>query len=194
MRVCQPDRPKLGRTLSALACLVFARSGRTLTGCRWHRVAMTDTERQPSIQERFFADMACFGCGPANAKGLQLRSYPADGGTIATFSPWPEHDNGLGFLNGGIICTLLDCHSATPMILEASRLGLLSAETPLPFVTAGLDVRYLRPTPLHEPSQLRAFAASASEDEVVVDVELVFDGKVRAAATARWRRWRPRPT
>ncbi len=154
---------------------------------------MTEAERQPSIQERFFPDLTCFGCGPANAKGLRLRSYPADGGTIATFSPWPEHDNGLGFLNGGIICTLLDCHSASPMVLEAARLGLLPGETPLPFVTAGLDVRYLRPTPLHEPSQLRASTASASEDEVVVDVELIFDGKVRAAATARWRRWRPRP-
>ena len=105
-----------------------------------------------SIQERFFAGLTCFGCGPANEKGLRLRSYPiADGsladGTHAEFVPWPEHDNGLGYLNGGIICTVLDCHSATPMVLEAERLGL-TADSALPYVTAGLDVRYLRPTPL----------------------------------------------
>lgn len=152
-----------------------------------------------SIQERFFPDLLCFGCGPANAKGLRLRSFP-DGAanvedeavTVADFTPWPEHDNGLGFLNGGIICTVLDCHSATPMLLAAERLGLMSGSTPLPFVTAGLDVRYLRPAPLHETSQLRAVVTAADGDRMAVDVELLWDGKVRAAGTAVWKRWRTR--
>ena len=52
--------------------------------------------------------MTCFGCGPANPRGLRLKSYVGDGCVTATFMPWPEHDNGLGFLNGGIIATLLD--------------------------------------------------------------------------------------
>lgn len=50
--------------------------------------------------------MTCFGCGPANPRGLRLQSYLGDGHVTATFTPWPEHDNGLGFLNGGIIATL----------------------------------------------------------------------------------------
>jgi len=145
-----------------------------------------------SIQERFLADMQCFGCGPANPKGLRLRSFVADGGTVASFAPWPEHDNGLGFLNGGIICTVLDCHSATPMIVEADRQGLL-AEGMLPFVTAGLDVRYLRPTPLHLPSDLHARIVAADESEMTIEAELHSDGKVRAIALATWKRWRPRP-
>ena len=69
-------------------------------------------EPSPSIQERLVPELTCFGCGPANERGLRLRSHPSDDGVVATFTPWPEHDNGLGYLNGGIISTVLDCHSA----------------------------------------------------------------------------------
>lgn len=48
-----------------------------------------------SIQERLYPSLPCFGCGPSNPKGLQLRSYPGDGVVTAAFMPWPEHDNGL---------------------------------------------------------------------------------------------------
>src|SRR3954447_5424006 len=92
-----------------------------------------------SIQEQLYPGLTCFGCGHANPAGLRLRSYSGNGLVTATFQPWPEHDNGLGHLNGGIISTLLDCHSAAAVALEAESRGW----TPLPgadlaFVTAGL--------------------------------------------------------
>lgn len=145
-----------------------------------------------SLQERFFPDMTCFGCGPANSKGLRLRSFPTKTGTLADFTPWPEHDNGLGFLNGGIICTVLDCHSATPMLLEAQRMGLMDGAVPLPFVTSGLNVHYLRPTPLAGPTRLLARVADAGETQMEVEVELWADDKLRAQGRATWKRWRPR--
>lgn len=146
-----------------------------------------------SIQDRLFPGMTCFGCGPANDKGLRLKSYPGADAVVAAFRPWPEHDNGVGFLNGGIIGTLLDCHSAAAVLHEADLRGW----RPLPgaalaYVTAGLDVRYLRPAPLHEPVQLRAAVTSVTEPEMTAEVELAWDGKVRAVATALWKRWRPR--
>lgn len=146
-----------------------------------------------SIQERLYPSLPCFGCGQTNARGLQLKSYPADGAVTALFTPWPEHDNGLGNLNGGIISTVLDCHSAAAVMLEAERQGW----PPLPgadlaYVTAGLDVRYLRPAPLHDTVELRAVVTSAAEPEISAEVELLWDGKVRATATALWKRWRPR--
>ncbi len=152
---------------------------------------------QPSIQEQFFPEMTCFGCGPANAKGLHLRSFAANDGepgnaTIARFTPWPEHDNGLGYLNGGIICTLLDCHSATPMFVRAEELGLLGQGALLPYVTAGLDVSFVRPTPLLETLELHAEVIDVEDKAARVSVELRFDGKTRAAATALWKPWRPR--
>jgi acyl-coenzyme A thioesterase PaaI-like protein len=146
-----------------------------------------------SIQDRLFPDMRCFGCGPANERGLRLRSFPAEDGVTAEFLPWPEHDNGLGYLNGGIISTVLDCHSAAAVMHEAHRRGWGGQPgAGLTYVTAGLDVRYLRPAPLTEPVTLIAVVTEASEEQMTADVQLHWDGKPRAAAVALWKRWRPR--
>ena len=146
-----------------------------------------------SIQDRLYPDLPCFGCGPSNPRGLQLKSHAADGFVVARFTPWPEHDNGLGYLNGGIISTILDCHSGATVIHEAEQRGWHALDgAALPFVTAGLDVRFLRPAPLDAEVELRGTVASASESEIVAEVELFYDGKARAAATALWKRWRPR--
>jgi acyl-coenzyme A thioesterase PaaI-like protein len=155
--------------------------------------ATEDAEEPVSIQQRLYPQTLCFGCGPINTKGLQLRSYAKDGVVVATFQPSPEHDNGLGYLNGGIIATLLDCHSAAAVLLEAEANGWRALPgTVMPFVTAGLDVRFLRPAPLYGAVELRAAVLRASEQEITVDVQLVADGKTRASALASWRRWRPR--
>lgn len=147
-----------------------------------------------SIQERLYPDLPCFGCGHGNPDGLRLRSYPADdGGVIAEFHPWPQHDNGLGYLNGGVICTVLDCHSAAAVMQEADKRGWGPlGDAALSYVTAGLQVRYLRPAPLREPVELRAAISAASEAEMTAEVSLWWDGKPRAEATALWKRWRPR--
>jgi acyl-coenzyme A thioesterase PaaI-like protein len=149
---------------------------------------------ESSIQERLYPDLPCFGCGPSNEKGLRLRSFPADDGSVvADFVPWPEHDSGLGYLNGGIIATVLDCHSAAAVVCEADRRGWPAlGGALLPYVTAGLDIRYLRPSPLHEPVRLRAVITAASAEEMTSSVEIVWQDKPRAQATATWRRWRPR--
>ena len=146
-----------------------------------------------SIQARLYPDATCFGCGLANPKGLHLQSYAQEAAVVATFTPWPEHDNGLGYLNGGIIATLLDCHSGAAVLHEADRRGWEAFPgAAYSFVTAGLDVRYLRPAPLLEPVELRAVIAAADESVITVDVELVWDGKPRAEASTLWKRWRPR--
>jgi len=59
-------------------------------------------------------------------------------------------------------------------------------------VTAGLGVRYLRPAPRQATVDLRGIVVSACEAEIVAEVELVWEGKTRAAGAARWVRWRPR--
>jgi acyl-coenzyme A thioesterase PaaI-like protein len=146
-----------------------------------------------SIQDTYVPDLTCFGCGPANDRGLRLKSFPSGNGAVATFVPWPEHDNGLGYLNGGIAATVLDCHSAAAVMVESARRGwTVAGGPPLQYVTAGLDVRYLRPTPLREPLELRAQVVEAAETQMTVEVEIVWDGKPRAAASALWKRWRPR--
>ena len=148
----------------------------------------------PSLQDRYYPDLRCFGCGPSNTEGLRLRSFDAgDGVSRAEFTPRPHHDNGLGYLNGGIIATILDCHSAAAVTHEAYVRGWPPiAGTPLPYVTAGLDVRYLRPAPLDHPITVLARIVEASEQEIKAGVWLEWDGKERSRAVARWRRWNPR--
>jgi acyl-coenzyme A thioesterase PaaI-like protein len=150
--------------------------------------------RIPSLQETYFPDLPCFGCGPANEKGLRLRSYPGEDGLVtAQFTPWPEHDNGMGYLNGGIIATVLDCHSAAAVTHEAFNRGWPPLPgAALPYVTAGLDVRYLRPAPLTETVTLYAEVTEAGENEMTAHVWLEWDHKPRAEVTAHWKRWRPR--
>jgi acyl-coenzyme A thioesterase PaaI-like protein len=156
------------------------------------------TEHTRSIQERLYPDHPCYGCGHANERGLKLRSYESEtvvgsGLVVGTFHPWPEHDNGVGYLNGGIISTVLDCHGAAAVILEADRNGW---EPPpgalLPYVTAGLDVSFRRPTPLDEDLSLEAELLESSEAEMTVLSRIVFEDKVRAEARAVWKRWRAR--
>lgn len=147
-------------------------------------------DEELSIQERLYPQLTCFGCGHANPAGLQLRSYPGEGSVTATFIPRPEHDNGLGYLNGGIISTVLDCHSAAAVTLEAHGRGWVPVPgAALPYVTAGLDVRFLRPTPLSEPLELLAAITAADENQMTADVEIRWDGKPRATAVAHWKRW-----
>lgn len=147
----------------------------------------------PSLQDRYFPDLPCFGCGPANVDGLRLKSYPDGEQVVAAFTPWPQHDNGLGFLNGGIIATVLDCHSAAAVVHTAYERGWPPLPgAALPYVTAGLDVEYLRPAPLTATVRLVGWILDASEESMTARVELHHDGKPRAAATALWKRWRPR--
>lgn len=146
-----------------------------------------------SIQESLYPELTCFGCGHANPDGFHLRSYREGELTVAEFTPRPEHDNGFGFLNGGIISTVLDCHGAAVVMWEAAARGWETPPgAPVPFITAGFAVRFLRPTPLGPAVQLTARPVSVAEDAIVVDAALEVDGKTRAEMTADWRRFRPR--
>jgi len=156
-------------------------------------VCRPDSNLTPSIQESLYPWLTCFVCGPANPRGLQLHSYEDGATAVGNFTPWPEHDNGLGFLNGGIIAAVLDCHTAAAVFSEARRRDFRAlGDAALPYVTAGIDVRYLRPTPLHATLELWATVEDASETEMAAVGELRADGKVCASARTMWKRWRPR--
>jgi uncharacterized protein (TIGR00369 family) len=101
---------------------------------------------EESIQDCQFSDGECFGCGPMNVRGLQIKSFPrADGTFLARWSPRSEHTNGAGFVCGGILSTVLDCHSA------AAAAQALSAVA----VTKEFSIEFVRPTPM-EPLELVA--------------------------------------
>ena len=63
-----------------------------------------------SLQDTYATESVCFGCGPANPKGLHIKSFAQGDEVVAEWTPQPHHEAFTGALNGGIIGTLLDCH------------------------------------------------------------------------------------
>ena len=138
-----------------------------------------------SIQESLYPESTCFGCGQSNPDGLRLKSYRAEDGVVASFIPRESHSNGMGSLNGGIIATVLDCHSGAVVLLESaggdSSLGEL-------WVTAGLEIRYRLPTFLDAPCELHARIIERTDSSMRVSATLSMDGKTRVQAESRWAR------
>ena len=129
-----------------------------------------------SLQEKYAPKSICFGCGPANEKGLHIRSFPENGEVIATWHAEPYHEAFPGILNGGIIGALLDCHSNwTAAYFLMKRDGLDQAPCT---VTAEFHVKLLRPTPSNVPITLKAHVVDSSEDRATVEAELIANGKV----------------
>lgn len=142
-----------------------------------------------SLQERFAPNSICFGCGPANRDGLRIRSLPEGEETVAAFLPAPYHEAFPGMLNGGIIGTLLDCHSNWTAAWHLMRSRGL--DEPPCTVTASYEVRLRRPTPSGEEVHLRARVVEADDDRVVVEATLEAAGKVCATSTGTFVAVRP---
>lgn len=135
----------------------------------------------PSLQERYAPDGRCFGCGPANAQGLRIRSYPLEHDAeevVADWTPSRHHEAFEGVLNGGIIGTLLDCHSNWTATRHLMRLR--GADRPPTTVTLDYAVRMRRPTPSSGPVHLTARVVDSSEDRATVEATLSADGEVTA--------------
>lgn len=101
-----------------------------------------------AVQDRWAPKSICWGCGPANAHGLRIKSFEEGAELVARFSPEPYHHAFPGMLNGGIIGALLDCHSNWAATMHLMRRAGL--EAPPCTVTADFHVMLKRPTPLGE--------------------------------------------
>lgn len=132
----------------------------------------------------------CYGCGKNNADGHQLKSYWQESDdsaavTIAHYSPQPQHTAIPGFVYGGLIASLIDCHgtgSAAAMAFkqENREMGTLP---PLRFVTAALNVSYLAPTPMGVELELVGTFSEVKEKKVVVEITVTANGVVCAKGT-----------
>ena len=135
---------------------------------------------------------ACFGCGPANERGLRIRSLPAaedEGEVVCEWRPEPHHEAFPGMLNGGIVGTLLDCHSNWAAAYHLMRRA--GAERAPCTVTAEYSVRLLRPTPTDTTLSLSARVVESAEDRAVVEATLKAGGKVCATCRGTFVAVRP---
>src|SRR6266550_1525807 len=132
-----------------------------------------------SLQEKFAPNNSCWGCGPANAEGLRIRSFPQDGEVIAEWKPESRYEAFPGVLNGGIIGTLLDCHcnwAAAFYLMEKAG----ADRTPCT-VTADYAIKLLRPTPTNASVFLSAKVVDSTDDRATVEGTLTGGGKVCAS-------------
>ncbi len=131
-----------------------------------------------SLQETYAPKMACFGCGPANEKGLHIRSFVSGNEVVCEWTPEPHHEAFPGVLNGGIIGTLLDCHSNWAAAWHLMQKA--GIDYPPCTVTADYAIKLLRPTPTNGPVRLVATIADSTEDRAIVDATLIANGKICA--------------
>lgn len=135
------------------------------------------------LQDLYPDDFAhCYGCGRLNAHGLHVKTEWVEGEGVAIFQPAPHHIALPGFVYGGLIAALADCHAmATAAGAAMVTAGQVPGRDPTPrFVTASLQVDFLRPTPLGPPLRLRARPVEVKERKVVVEMG-VWSGDVECA-------------
>lgn len=138
-----------------------------------------------SLQANYPEDFShCYGCGRLNAHGLHVRSEWIADRAIARFRPEPWHTAMPGFVYGGLIASLVDCHAmATAAGAAMLAAGATPGRDPTPrFVTASLHVDYLRPTPAGVELVLEGRAADVGERKVIVEVTLRAGGAECARA------------
>jgi acyl-coenzyme A thioesterase PaaI-like protein len=124
----------------------------------------------------------CYGCGRLNEHGLQIKSHWDGQSTVCTFTPRREHMAIPGFVYGGLIASLIDCHgtgTAAAAAYQAAGRAMDSLPA-LRFLTGSLSVKYLKPTPLGPPLELRGEIREVKGRKVVVDVSLMVNGEVTA--------------
>lgn len=142
----------------------------------------TDDQNVTAIQDHI-PHNHCYGCGPENPDGMQIKSYWDGTESTCTYLPRPEQCAGpTQYLYGGTIASLIDCHSVCTSIANYyQRDGFEIGEGPAIWcVTGGLDVRYLKPTLIDRPVELSAKISECTEKKTVLECTLSSDGVVTA--------------
>jgi len=124
----------------------------------------------------------CFGCGPLNAHGLQIKSFWAGDEVVCAWRAQPQHIGYPGVLYGGLIASIVDCHCIwTAAAWTARAAGVeLDESTRVRYVTASLKLNYRQPVPIGSPVELRARVTDLGERKAVVSCT-VHSGSTLAA-------------
>ncbi len=139
-----------------------------------------------AVQDFYPDDLAhCYGCGRLNAAGLHVQSRWDGDETVAVLTPAAHHTAIPGYVYGGLIASLVDCHGTGSAALAALRAaGHAPGSQPPPrFVTASLKVDFLKPTPMGPPLEARGRVVELKPRKVIVDVTVTANGDVCARGT-----------
>jgi acyl-coenzyme A thioesterase PaaI-like protein len=132
-----------------------------------------------AFQDCYPDDVAhCFGCGHLNRAGHQIKTHWDGERTITRFTPRPEHTAVPGFVYGGLLASLIDCHStgSGAAALARARGEDIERDGAPRCVTGSLEIRYVAPTPLGPELEIRGFIEQVKGRKVVVRSELYAEG------------------
>ena len=122
----------------------------------------------------------CYGCGRLNERGLRIRTYWEGEESVTRFRPRPEHTAIPGYVYGGLLASLVDCHgtgtAAAAMYQQDGR--SMDSLPAYRFVTASLHVDYLAPTPLDAELEIRGRVKEIKGRRVVVEATVSANGKI----------------
>ncbi len=141
---------------------------------------------QKAFQDNYPDELShCYGCGRLNEHGLKIKSYWDGEQSVARFTPSDHHIAIPGFVYGGLIASLIDCHCVgTAAAASYKDRGLdIKDQTGIRFVTASLQVNYLAPTPLGVELEIRATVTQVKEKKIVIEAKVIADTKICATGT-----------
>ncbi len=124
----------------------------------------------------------CYGCGRLNEQGLQIKSYWDGEESVCKFQPRPSHIAIPGYVYGGLIASLIDCHATGTAAAAIYRYENrpMGSQPDVRFVTASLKVDYLRPTPIDNVLELRGRVKEIKPRKVIVEINLMAKGEITA--------------
>ncbi|MDO8650649.1 MAG: PaaI family thioesterase [Undibacterium sp.] len=125
----------------------------------------------------------CYGCGRLNTHGYQIKTHWDGDESVTRFTPAAYHMAVPGFTYGGLIASLIDCHSTGTAAAAMYRAEGRDMDT-LPsfrFVTGSLHVDYLKPTPITGTLEIRGRVKEIKGRKVVIETTVLVGG----VATAR---------
>lgn len=131
-----------------------------------------------ALQDLFFPQNRCFGCGPANPEGLHLKSYESSDGTfVAEWTPEERYAGPPGVVNGGMIAVPMDCHATWAAMHAFSE---AHGGEPVGAVTAGYSVRLVKPMPIGQRVTFRAEVTERTDRKAKVSVVASIAGETLA--------------
>jgi len=147
------------------------------------------TPNRVAIQDLYSDDFAHrFGCGRNNPSGHHLKSFSEGDEVVAHFTPDNRQISLPGFVYGGLLASLADCHAMATAAADAEQAAgrALGSGLVMRFVTASLRVDYLKPTPLGIELEIRGRVTERSEKKAIVSVTISTAGTttVRAEVVA----------
>jgi acyl-coenzyme A thioesterase PaaI-like protein len=138
---------------------------------------------QKAFQDYYAEDFShCYGCGKLNEHGHQIKSFWDGDESVANFLPLDEHTAIPGFVYGGLIASLIDCHG-TGTAAAATYRGQnreMDTEPILRFVTASLKIDFLAPTPIRIELEIRGKVLEITPKKVIVEALVIAGSKVCA--------------